>query len=194
MYTFANRPDSRSKRDEKLGVFKKNTVLVTQSFLWLKPRPDANMVDFFRYENQREPPALADHGMLRTGTKSDTLECLEVPTAPSVHAHDVTVKVVDMPAVVHMVRPTRAATFNDYVPMHLAPHSKSLLGPNVQGLDAVWDTYPEWNLKMQAHLRRGNGPRTQLGPEGRVKVPHQSWNEVVCVMHNQHCYLNSKNT
>ena len=27
-----------------------------------------------------------------------------------------------------------------------------------------------------------------------VKVPHQSWSEVVCVvMHNQHCYLNSKN-
>ena len=164
MYTFANRQDSRSKRDEKLGVFKKNTVLVTQLFLWLKSRPDANMVNFFRYENHREPPALADHGMLRTGGKSDILKCLEVPTAPSVHANDVTVKVVDMAAVVHMVRPTRAATFSDYIPMHLAPHLKSLLDPYVQPLDAVWDTYSEWNLKMQAHLRRRNGPQTQLGP------------------------------
>ena len=66
---------------------------------------------------------------------------------------------IPMAAVVHMVRPTRAATFSDYIPMHLVPHPKSLLGPNVQQLDAVWDTYPEWNLKMQAHLRRGNGPR-----------------------------------
>ena len=175
MYTFANRPDSRSKRDEKLGVLKKNTVLVTQLFLSLKSRPDADMADFFRYENQREPPALADHGMLRTGTKSDILKCLEDPTAPSVHAHDVTVKVVDMAAVVHMVRPTRAPTFSDYVPMHLAPYLKSLLGPTVQRLDAVWDTYPEWNLKMQAHLRRGNGPRTQLGPEGKTPIPKRDW-------------------
>ena len=83
------------------------------------------MVDFFRYKNQREPPALADHGMLCTGSKSDILKCLEVPTAPSVHAHDVTVKVVDMAAVVHMVQPTRAATFSYYIPMHLAPHPKS---------------------------------------------------------------------
>ena len=130
---------------------------------------------FFRYENQREPPALADHGILRTGSKSDILKCLEVPTAPSVHALDVTVKVVDLAAVVHMVRPTRATTFSDYIPMHLAPHPKSLLGPNVLCLDAVWDTYPKWNLKMQAHLRRGNGPRTQLGPGGRAPIPKRDW-------------------
>ena len=130
---------------------------------------------FFRYENQREPTALADHGMLRTGSKSDILKCLEVPTAPSVHAHDVTVKVVDMAAVVHLVRPTRAATFSYYIPMHLAPHPKSLLGPNVLCLDAVWNTYPEWNFKMQAHLQRGNGPRTPLGPEGRTPIPKRDW-------------------
>ena len=130
---------------------------------------------FFRYENQREPPALADHVMLRTGSKSDIFKCLEIPTAPSVHAHDVTVKVVDMAAFVHMVRPTRAATFSDYIPMHLAPHPKSLLGPKVLWLDAVWDTYLELNLKMQAHLRRGNGARTQLAPEGRAPIPKRDW-------------------
>ena len=68
--------------------------------------------------------------------------------------------------------------------MHLAPHPKSLLGPNVQRLDVVWDTYPEWNLKMQAHLWRGNGPRTQLGPEGRVSIPKRDW---------QKCLSNSDN-
>ena len=111
---------------------------------------------------------LADHGMICTGSKSDILKCLEVPTAPSVHAHDFPVKVVDMAA---LVRPTRAATFSDYVPMHLAPYMKSLLGPTLQCLDAVWDTYTELNLKMQAYLWRGNGPQTQPGPEGRMPIP-----------------------
>ena len=123
--------------------------------------------------------------MLRTGSKSDILKCLEVPTAPSVPDHDVTVKVVDMAAVVYMLRPTRAATFSDYIPMHLALHPKSLLGPDVQRLDAVWDTYPEWNLKMQAHLRRGNGPRTELGPEGRAPIPKRDWQKYLSSSDNK---------
>ena len=28
---------------------------------------------------------------------------------------------------------------------------------------------------MQAHLRRGNGPRTQLGQEGRTPIPKRDW-------------------
>ncbi len=80
IYTFANLPDVRSKRSEKVGVLKKNTALVTQLFLSLQSRPDADMSDFFRFENQREPPSLADRGGLRTGTKSDILKCLGAPT------------------------------------------------------------------------------------------------------------------
>ena len=41
-------------------------ILVTQLFLSLQSRPaDANMADFFRFENQREPPRLADRGSLQ---------------------------------------------------------------------------------------------------------------------------------
>ena len=76
------------------------------------------MSDFFRFENQREP-SLADRGRLRTGTKSDILKCLGVPGEVCTTARDVTVLVLDMPAVVHLVRPTRAATFNDHTERHL---------------------------------------------------------------------------
>ena len=139
IYTFVNRPDTWSK-NEKVGVLKQNAALVTQLFLSLQSRPDADMADFFRFENQRVPPSLPDHGMLRSGTKSDILKCLDAPTSACVAACNVTVQVFDMAAVIHMVRPTRAATFSDYVPMHLASFLKSQLTASVQRVDVVWDT------------------------------------------------------
>ena len=84
MYTFANRPDTRSKHAEKIGVMKKDAAL-------------------FRFENQREPPSLSDRERLRSGTKSDILKCLGVPATACTAARDATVIVIDMPAVVHMV-------------------------------------------------------------------------------------------
>ena len=76
VYTFANLPETRSKHAAKVCVLKKDAALVTQLFISLQSRPDADMSDFFRFENQREPPSLADRGRLRTGTKSDILKCL----------------------------------------------------------------------------------------------------------------------
>ena len=55
-------------------------ILVTQLFLSLQSRPDANMADFFRFENRREPPSLADRGSLRARKKSDILQCLGATT------------------------------------------------------------------------------------------------------------------
>ena len=71
--TFANRPDLTKKGNKTSGVQKKNMTLITQLFLSLQSRPDADMGEFFRFENQREPPSLADRGSLRSGSKSDIL-------------------------------------------------------------------------------------------------------------------------
>ena len=185
MYTFANRPDTRSKNAAKVGVLKKNSTLVTQLFLSLQCRPDADMSDFFQFENQREPPSLADRGSLRYGTKSDILKCIGAPTSTSIAARDVTVLIVDMAAVVHMVRPTRAATFSDYVPMHLVPFLEHMMTPSVTRVDAVWDTYPEKSLKMQTHLRRGTGPRTRLGEDGRTPISKKDWQKYLSNTENK---------
>ena len=55
-------------------------ILVTQLFLSLQSRPDANMADFFRFENRRGPPSLANRGALRARKKSDILQGLGATT------------------------------------------------------------------------------------------------------------------
>ena len=113
--------------------------------------------------------------MLRQGNKSDILKCIEAPTTSCADAQKSTVHVLDMAALIHMVRPVRAATFNDYIHLHLVPHLKSQITPSVQRIDAVWDTYPEHSLKSHAHLRWGFGPRTRIDPTGSTPIPKRDW-------------------
>ncbi|KAG1663357.1 Regulator of G-protein signaling 7 [Nymphon striatum] len=96
MLTFANRPDPKIKGKNDRGVQKHNMTLVTQLFLSLQSRLNADMTDFFRYENQRESPNLADRGLLRSGTKSDILQCLNAPTGRAVAAKHATVVVAHL--------------------------------------------------------------------------------------------------
>ena len=48
-------------------------ALITQLFLSLQSCPDADIAEFFKFENQRELPSLADRASLRSGKKSDIL-------------------------------------------------------------------------------------------------------------------------
>ena len=69
--TFSFLPDLSKKGNKTSGVQKKNMTLMTKLFLSVQSRPDADVAEFFRFENQREPLSLADRGSLRTGKKSD---------------------------------------------------------------------------------------------------------------------------
>ena len=80
-----------------------------------------------------------------------------------------------MAAVVHMVRPTSAKTFSEYVTHHILPFIESQLTPLVSRIDLVWDIYPEDNLKTLAHHRRGLGPRTRIR-DGQTRIPKKDWN------------------
>ena len=175
MLTFANRPDPKKKGRKDSGVQRHNMTLVTQLFLSLQSRPDADMMDFFRFENQREPPSLADQGLLRSGMKSDILQCLNAPTGRAAAAKQATVVVLDMAAVIHMVRPTTAKTFSEYVTLNIVPFLEAQMKSCTQRIDAVWDNYPEENnLKAMTQQRRGNGPRTRVG-DGSTKIPKHEW-------------------
>ena len=41
-------------------------------------------------------------------------------------------------------------------------------------MDAIWDNYPENNLKSITHQRRGIGPRTRIG-DGQTRIPKHDW-------------------
>ena len=172
--TFANRPVINNK-GTKSGSTQRNSSLITKLFLSLQSRPDADMEEFFHYENQRQPPSLSDQGSLRSGNKSDILECLKAPTGQSDAAKAATVVVLDMAAVVHMVRPTTANTFMEYVSHHMVPFLESQITPTITRIDAVWDTYPDENLKTLTHNRRGLGPRTRIC-DGNTRIPKHEWN------------------
>jgi len=123
----------------------------------------------------REPPSLSNQGSLRSGNKSDILACVEAPNCCSDAAKAATLAVLDVAAVIHMVQPTSAHTFRDNVSQHLVPFVESQITPTVTRVDAIWDTYPEDNLKTLTHQHRGLGPRTKIG-DGHTRIPKQDWN------------------
>ena len=127
------------------------------------------------HENAGNLPSLSDRGALRTGTKSDILECIKAPKGTNAKAKESTVMLLDMAAIVHMIPPTRAATFSDYVNLHIIPYIEGVSKPCATRTDAIWDKYPEDNLKAQTHARRGTGPRTELGIEGDSPIPRKYW-------------------
>ena len=63
--------------------------------------------------------------------------------------------------VIHMVRPTTAKTFYEYVTLHIVPYLKSHITTTVERIDAVWDTYPDGNLKALTRLTTWNWPKNQ---------------------------------
>ena len=150
-------------------------------FLSLQSRPDFGLDNFFKYENQKEPPSLSDQGNLRSGTKSDVLQCLTIPklTPPD----DVTVKVLDDPAVGHMVRPTYGINYQQYVVRHFVPFITNSLTNSTSRLDIIWDIYPDHNLKAQAQANRGNPGVTTI-VEGSTPVP-RDWNKFLANSRNK---------
>ena len=135
----------------------------------MQSRPDADIEEFFRYENQKETPSLSNYGSFRSGNKSNILENLNAPTARSAESKIATAVVLDMAAVVHMVRPGSAHNFTDYVSKSLMPFVQLQVAPAVTPVDAIWD-----NFKTLTHQRRGLGARTQIG-DGQTLIPKEDW-------------------
>ncbi|KAL8579778.1 hypothetical protein ACOMHN_066426 [Nucella lapillus] len=136
-------------------------------------RPESDMAEFFKHENRREHPSLTQDGKLRTGTKSVVVTCLPSMPDPgrSIKAKKATVRVFDMAAIVHMIKPQCANVFGEYSAMQLMPFLEGQMTINTLRIDLIWDTYSETSLKSQTREKRSQqaGRRTRVAAQ--IPIP-----------------------
>ena len=87
---------------------------------------------------------------------------------------ETTVVILDMAAVIHIIKPQRARIFGEYTQMQLLPYMQSHMTENTSRVDAIWDTYQEASLKSQTRAKRGetSSRRTRVSP--RYLSPRES--------------------
>eukprot|EP00112_Aurelia_sp_Birch-Aquarium-sp1_P002124 Seg1231.3 transcript_id=Seg1231.3/GoldUCD/mRNA.D3Y31 product="hypothetical protein" protein_id=Seg1231.3/GoldUCD/D3Y31 len=164
---------SRSaKRDiprTKLQVtsLKKDCNLFSCLYVGCQTR-DGKLDDFFRHENQSCPPSLSNLGSIRSGAKCDLMECLQnevvqQPEESSVQLEGPKVDsvIIDGAALINMLRPGAAKTFEEYANNFFRPHLQAQLR-NRKRIDLVWDVYFEDSLKKATRLKRGKGVRRKV--------------------------------
>ena len=149
------------KDKQKVASLKNDVQLFSRLYIACQTR-EGNLYDFFRHENQPYPPSLSQAGKLRTGTKSDLLQCFEEMTPPSTQAPEVTCVILDGAAIVQMLNPGTVKTFGEYAKEVFIPFVLSQY-KSATRLDLVWDRYLPGSLKSMTRERRGRGVRRRVG-------------------------------
>ena len=142
---------------------------------------DGDLDRFFSHENSAAPPLLSQGGMLRAGNKAALMSCLETEDTTTRNASEVDAKVLDGPAVVQMLHPGTARTFQDYAEHVFAPHIASQL-QNSRRINIVWDVYMPESLKASTRQRRGRGTRRRVLPSATLP---KNWKEFLRVNGNK---------
>ena len=181
LFSFKTRTKKKAASDLKLCELKTDCELFARLYIACQIR-DGNLEDFFRHENQPYPPSLSQGGSLRSGNKSDLLECF----APLYSVHDITDMTVDCcildgAVVVQMVRPQSGSTFREYKQKCFLPYLRSVIN-KVQRVDVVFDVYCANSVKTLTREKRGIGSRTRV--TGGTKIP-SNWQEFLRVDDNK---------
>ena len=156
-----------SKGKQQLTSLKNDVALFSRLYISCQTR-DGNLEEFFRHENQACPPSLSDAGRLHLGTKSDLLMCLEGLSEAQSEAPSVTNVVLDGAAIIQMLKPGAAKTFEEYARQVFLPYISGQLR-HVTRLDLVWDSYVVDSLKATAREKRGKGVRRRV--VGSAPIP-----------------------
>ena len=117
--------------------------------------------NFFSHENQAALPAFSHGNGLRSGTKSDLLQCFEVFGASQQQQKltpEVDAILLDGAAVVQMLNPDTATTFQDYADSVFGRFVSSQIA-KASRVDVVWDAYLPGSLKATIRKKRGKGVR-----------------------------------
>lgn len=146
------------KTSTQVSDLKTNCNLFARLYIACQAR-EGNLDEFFKHENSSSPPALSCHGHMRTGQKSELINCIEVNTKlqrPLVDA-----VVLDGAAIVNMLTPGKCKTFKEYATTVFLPYVIQQ-AQNVKRIDLVWDRYLPNSLKQGARESRGSGARRRV--------------------------------
>ena len=127
------------------------------------------------------PPSISDGGKLRQGTKADLLQCFAKLHETQVTEPEVSAILVDGAAVVQLLKPGMAKTFQDYSQNVFISYIAKLLA-KVSRVDVIWDIYQQFSLKSSTRERRGTGRRRKVLPA--VTLPRH-WQEFLRVDENK---------
>ncbi|KAK3097011.1 hypothetical protein FSP39_005574 [Pinctada imbricata] len=161
-FALFNSPAPREVAKEKQNItsLKQNCSLFSQLYIACQVR-DGDLDDFFRHENQDTPPSLSQYGSLRTGSKSDLIQCLESGLRVQEEPSNIDMLLIDGAALVNMLLPRGAKTFLEYAETVFIPYIISQLS-RVQRIDIIWDVYESNSLKHSTRVRRGKGLRRRV--------------------------------
>ncbi len=90
--------------------------------------------------------------------KSDLVHCLETLVDAEEDTPEVEALLLDGAAVVHMLKPGAAKTFQSYAHDVFVKYVNSQL-QHVRRIDIIWDSYNPDSLKATARAKRGSGTR-----------------------------------
>ena len=121
LYLFSRPPiRQKSSKQIQMSSLKSNCSLFSQFYIASQTR-DGGLQEFFKHENQAYPPAFSQDGVLRSGIKAELVHCLEslvsVDGTPTVDT-----LILDGVAIVNMLRPGSAKTFQDYANIIVLPY------------------------------------------------------------------------
>ena len=106
---------------------------------------------------------MSSQGKLRHGTKSDLIACLDQGTSTT-EIPNVGAVVLDVAAVINMLKPGSSRTFLDYWEEVFKPYLRRTLN-GIKRLDIVWDVYRSNSFKATARSQRGIGIRRRVQPD-----------------------------
>ena len=172
--THARKP-AAGKIQQSLKALKADCNLFARLYVACQNR-DGNLDDFFRHENQFQPPSLSHAGHIRLGTKSDIVGILET-LSESTPAQKLNFDAIiyDGAALVNILQPKTCTTFSQYATEIFCPFIlKQATEMGCTRVDVVWDSYHQDSLKAYTRTVRGEGTRRQV--KGQYPVP-RNWSD-----------------
>ena len=110
----------------QLAAVKSDCSLLWRLYIACQSR-DGDLDQFFSHENQAAPPALSTGGNLRLAVKADLPHCLKSDQTETTSPLVIDATILDGAAIVQMLNPVAAKTFQEYVNIIFAPYISTQL-------------------------------------------------------------------